>query len=122
VDAADDVVTPSDPHQGHVVALRLPDDAMGDRFPEGSTVVISDIKSPEPADYVVGVLPNTQTACMRQLGELAGRKFLVPLNAAYPAIEVTPEFRLLGVVIAVILHFPAAKPDDRNPTPTRFSL
>ena len=91
----------------HAVALRLGDDSMAERFPAGSIVVIVDTESPDTNDFVVGVLPGAQTASMRQWVEAADRRFLVPLNRAYQATEVTADFRLLGVVVEVLSFFPS---------------
>lgn len=89
----------------HSVALRLGDDSMGPRFPGGSVVVISDLRSPRPEDFVVTVLPGTARAVLRQWADAGGRQFFIPLNRAYPAVEATSGCRVLGVVVEAIALF-----------------
>ena len=104
---AERITVHTDAAPPHALAMQLGDDSMAERFPVGSIVVIVDSKSPDANDFVVGVLPGEQAAAMRQWVEAADRRFLVPLNRAYQATEVTAEFRLLGVVVEAISFFPS---------------
>jgi hypothetical protein len=89
----------------HLLALRLPDDSMAERFPAGSIVVIADDRAPRADDFVVGVPPGSQAASMRHWVEAAERRFLLPLNRAYAAAEASAGYRLLGVVVEAIQLF-----------------
>jgi SOS-response transcriptional repressor LexA len=87
----------------HALAVRLVDDAMGERFPAGSIVVIVDNRLPKANDFVVGILPGKQAATMRQWAAVADRHFLLPSNRNHQAAEVTPDFRIFGVVVEAVL-------------------
>jgi hypothetical protein len=89
-------------NQGHVVAFRLPDDAMDARFPADSIVVVTDERAPRSGDFVAGVLPGSTVACVRKWTAGSDWQLLVPINRAYEPVRVTLDFRLLGVVIEAI--------------------
>jgi SOS-response transcriptional repressor LexA len=89
----------------HVLAMRVPDDSMAERFPAGSIVVITDNTVPRANDFVVGVPPGGQVASMRHWVEAADRRFLFPLNPAYQVSEAIAGYRLLGVVVQAIQLF-----------------
>lgn len=89
-------------------ALRVKGDSMVNpkpppTYPDGSTIVVDPHKIAKPGDRVVVKLLDTEEATFKQLVEDAGKTFLMPLNPAYPMIEITSEAHIVGVVVQTII-------------------
>lgn len=78
-------------------ALRVIGDSMAPEFLDGHIIIIDPAMSPEHGAYVIIDYQGETT--FRQFMVEQGRKFLKPLNDAYPTIEMAGNYRVRGVVI-----------------------
>ena len=78
-------------------ALRVIGDSMAPEFLDGHIIIIDPAMSPEQGAYVIIDYQGETT--FRQFMAEQGRKFLKPLNDAYPTIEMAGNYRVRGVVI-----------------------
>ena len=78
-------------------ALQVTGDSMAPEFWDGCVIIIEPGSAARHASFVV-VDYNGDTL-FRQLQIEGGRRFLKPLNARYPAIELTGDYTLRGVVV-----------------------
>ena len=78
-------------------ALRVIGDSMAPEFLDGHIIIIDPAMSPEHGAYVIVDYRGETT--FRQFIVESGRKFLKPLNDAYPTIEMVENYRVRGVVI-----------------------
>lgn len=78
-------------------ALRVIGDSMAPEFLDGHIIIIDPAMSPEHGAYVI-IDYQGETTFRRFMVE-PGRKFLKPLNDAYPTIEMAGNYRVRGVVI-----------------------
>lgn len=91
---------------GNAFALRVDGDSMKSphpgelSFPNGTVIVVDPNRSANAGDYVVAKDVVTQKATFKKLMHDAGRWYLLPLNNAYPTIEIDdPAIRVIGKVI-----------------------
>lgn len=78
--------------------------ADGTGFPEGSIIVVDPGIEPRNGDYVVVRFDNTDEATFKRLVIDGPSRFLKALNPAYPAIPITEDARISGVVVEVNLR------------------
>ncbi len=90
-------------HGPRSFALRVAGDSMtapyGKSYPEGSVVYVDPEQTGgvTTGDRVIAQMPGENAVTFKSFVEDAGRRYLKPLNTAYPLI--TEPFRLLGKVI-----------------------
>ncbi|WP_205254700.1 LexA family transcriptional regulator [Halomonas sp. BN3-1] len=72
--------------------------AVGTSVPEGSWILVDTSLDARPGDLVVAKLTDSQEATFKRLVEDGGRRYLKPLNPAYPIIEINGNCTLVGVV------------------------
>ncbi len=77
-------------------ALRVLGDSMAPEFIEGHVIVVDPGMPATHGVYVVVDYEGETT--FRQYWVKDGRKYLKPLNEAYPTVEVTGTYRVRGVV------------------------
>ena len=82
--------------------LRVVGDSMtshtGLSVPEGSLILVDPDYDALPGRLVVAKLDDLDQVTFKKLVEDAGRKFLKPLNNAYPVIEINGTCRIVGTV------------------------
>lgn len=90
---------------GNVFWLRVVGDSMtsnhGISAPEGSLIKVDPDMSPHNGSLVVAKLTDSQEATFKKLVIDAGRKYLMPLNTAYAALEVNGGCVIVGVVTEI---------------------
>jgi len=84
-------------------ALRVIGDAMGSPFPSGptyphGTIIIVDPDRPATIGSRVIAKKPGEEATFKVYTEDGGRRLLKPLNPQYPIVEMTPDYRICGVV------------------------
>ncbi len=77
-------------------ALRVLGDSMTPEFTEGHVIVVDPAMPATHGTYVVVDYEGETT--FRQYWVKDGRKYLKPVNEAYPMVEITGSYRLRGVV------------------------
>lgn len=78
-------------------ALRVIGDSMEPEFRDGHIVIVDPVMPPRSDAFVVADYAGD--TLLRQYVERDGRRWLVALNAAHPAVEVTGPLRIRGVVV-----------------------
>ena len=85
-------------------ALRVKDDSMvslypnSDSFRPGDVIVIDPDKDPRTQSFVLAEIGDNPECAFRQLVEISGEQFLIPLNPAYPREKMTEKIKILGVL------------------------
>lgn len=89
--------------------LRVDGDSMtasaGQSVPEGSLILVDPCVPAENGRLVVAKIFGTEEATFKKLIIDGGRKYLKPLNPAYPLIEMTPECYIVGAVVEAKQRF-----------------
>lgn len=71
-------------------------------FPHGTVIIVDPDVSPDPGRFVVAKDVANQAATFKRLAVDGGRWFLVPLNPAFPTLEIDRStIRIIGVVVEV---------------------
>ncbi len=78
-------------------ALLVTGDSMAPEFWDGCIVIIEPGSAARPGSFVV--VDYAGDTVLRQLQIENGRRFLKPLNAAYPVLELTGDYHIRGVVV-----------------------
>jgi SOS-response transcriptional repressor LexA len=78
-------------------ALRVLGDSMAPEFQDGHIVIVDPAMAPASGAYVVADYDGETT--FRQLVIEGARKFLKPLNASFPTVEIVAALRIRGVVV-----------------------
>jgi|AntRauTorckE5430_2_1112549.scaffolds.fasta_scaffold01237_9 SOS-response transcriptional repressor LexA len=82
--------------------LRVTGDSMtslaGTSVPNGSLILVNPDTSADSGRLVVAKLTDSEQVTFKKLVIDGGRKYLKPLNPAYPVIEITANCRIVGVV------------------------
>lgn len=68
-------------------------------IPEGMLILIDTEADPQPGKLVVAKLTESNEATFKKLVEDSGRKFLKPLNPAYPMVPINGTCKIVGVVV-----------------------
>lgn len=95
----------SDTDSDDVFWLRVVGDSMtsphGISAPEGSLIKVDPNRQADNGSLVVAKLADSHEATFKKLVIDAGRKYLMPLNTAYPTLEVNGNCVIVGVVTEV---------------------
>lgn len=89
----------------HAYALRVDGDSMvnpnplGKTYPPGCVVFVDPDVALTNGARVIAKIPGSQEATFKVFVEDAGRRYLRPLNPAYPTIDMTEEMLICGVVV-----------------------
>ena len=89
----------------HAYALRVDGDSMvnpnplGKTYPPGCVVFVDPDVAVTNGARVIAKIPGSQEATFKVFVEDAGRRYLRPLNPAYPTIDMTEEMLICGVVV-----------------------
>jgi SOS-response transcriptional repressor LexA len=78
-------------------ALRVLGDSMAPEFLDGHVIIVDSAMPAAHGAYVIVDYAGETT--FRQFVIEAGRKFLKPLNGAYPVVEITGSCRVRGVIV-----------------------
>lgn len=78
-------------------ALQVTGDSMAPEFWDGCVIIIEPGSAARHASFVV--VDHDGDTLFRQLQIESGRRFLKPLNASYPVIELTGAYNIRGVVV-----------------------
>jgi SOS-response transcriptional repressor LexA len=78
-------------------ALRVIGDSMAPEFQDGHIIILDPAMAPENGSYVVIEYQGEIT--FSQFIVEANRKFLKPLNDAYPTVEMVENYTVRGVVV-----------------------
>ncbi|MBF0185405.1 MAG: LexA family transcriptional regulator [Magnetococcales bacterium] len=88
-------------------ALRVPDDSMDPEFREGEVIIVDPTQSGKHNQYIVAHLDGDTTLIFKQLMVVGSKKYLKPLNARYPLMEVPDAVWVCGVVVAKFKDYSA---------------
>jgi SOS-response transcriptional repressor LexA len=80
-------------------ALTVPDDSMEPEFSEGEVLIIDPTMEGTHNEFLVARLQGDSRPTFKQLIVLGNRRYLKPLNARYPLIDVDGELEVCGVVV-----------------------
>lgn len=89
----------------HAYALRVDGDSMvnpnplGKTYPPGCVVFVDPDVALTNGARVIAKIPGSQEATFKVFVEDAGRRYLRPLNPAYPTIDMTEDMLICGVVV-----------------------
>jgi SOS-response transcriptional repressor LexA len=92
-------------HGPHAYALRVDGDSMvnpnplGKTYPPGCIVYVDPDMPITNGCRVIAKIPAEEKATFKMFVEDAGRRYLRPLNPAYPTIEMTDDMLICGVVV-----------------------
>lgn len=81
----------------HTYALRVTNDSMEPKFPDGAIIIVEPEEHAQPGKFVV-VRRGDGKATLKQLVQDGDTLFLKPLNPRYPIMEITPDTVFCGVV------------------------
>jgi SOS-response transcriptional repressor LexA len=85
-------------------ALKIKDESMvsllpnSDSFRQGDVLIIDPEKIHKPGSFVLAEIGENTECVFRQLIELSGEQYLMPLNPVYPKEKVTDRIKILGVL------------------------
>lgn len=87
-------------------ALRVKGDSMTNphgapSIPEGYIIIVDPNKHPENGDLVIARLDESMETTFKKLVIDGPKKYLKPLNPAYPAIEITGNCTICGTVVKI---------------------
>ena len=86
----------------HAIWLRVVGDSMtapsGLSIPEGMLILVDPDYPAISGRLVVAKLTDSQQVTFKRLVEDAGRRYLKPLNPAYPMVEINGNCRIIGTV------------------------
>lgn len=85
-------------------ALKVPDDSMEPEFFEGELIVIDPLKNVGHNQFLVS-REGVNRPTFKQLILHGDKKYLKPLNARYPLIEVKSELEICGVIVCKYKEF-----------------
>lgn len=86
-------------------ALRINGDSMEPVFPNGGIIIVDPDVQPNPGNYVVVRLEESQQATFKQLVVDGGEQYLKPLNPRYPIMPVRERASFCGVVRQLLMDF-----------------
>ena len=70
-------------------AVRVMDDSMAPEFAKGDLVIVDPSKSPQPGNYVLALIQDTDLPTIKELQLNGDKVLLVPKNERYPIMDVT---------------------------------
>ncbi|MBF0453713.1 MAG: LexA family transcriptional regulator [Magnetococcales bacterium] len=80
-------------------ALTVPDDSMEPEFSEGEILIVDPTAEGSHNRFLVARLEGDSRPTFKQLIVLGNRRYLKPLNARYPLMEVEGKLEVCGVVV-----------------------
>ncbi|MBF0356963.1 MAG: LexA family transcriptional regulator [Magnetococcales bacterium] len=80
-------------------ALTVPDDSMEPEFSEGETLIVDPTQKGAHNQFLVARLEGDSRPTFKQLIVLGNRRYLKPLNARYPLIDIDGGLDVCGVVV-----------------------
>ena len=83
--------------KAHTYALKVRNDSMEPKFPEGCTIIVEPEDDPQPGRYVI-VRQNGDQATFKQLMQDGDKLYLKPMNPRYPIMPLAPDAVFCGVV------------------------
>ena len=96
---ADERVSPSTRVSACAFALTVRGDSMEPRFTEGDVLIVDPEIEARSGDFVIVRLDDAQEATFKQLVIDGAQRFLKPLNARYPVVEINGNATIVGVVV-----------------------
>jgi SOS-response transcriptional repressor LexA len=87
-------------------ALRVPDDSMEPEFREGEIIILDPTQPGKHNQFIVGYLDGDTSLTFKQLMVVGNKKYLKPLNARYPLVEVPEALWVSGIVVAKYKDYP----------------
>ena len=96
---ADEWVSPSTRVSACAFALTVRGDSMEPRFTEGDVLIVDPDLEARSGDFVIVRLDDAQEATFKQLVIDGAQRFLKPLNARYPVVEINGNATIVGVVV-----------------------
>lgn len=78
---------------------------VGQSIPEGMLILVDTEADVKPGKLVVAKLGSSNEATFKKLVEDGGRRFLKPLNPAYPTEMIADDCRIIGVVMRALMKF-----------------
>lgn len=70
-------------------AVHVMDDSMAPEFAKGDLVIVDPSKSPQPGNYVLALIQDTDLPTIKELQLNGDKVLLVPKNERYPIMDVT---------------------------------
>jgi SOS-response transcriptional repressor LexA len=80
-------------------ALTVPDDSMEPEFSEGEVLVVDPTQEGAHNQFLIARLEGDSRPTFKQLIILGNRRYLKPLNARYPLIDIEGKLDVCGVVV-----------------------
>jgi transcriptional regulator with XRE-family HTH domain len=77
----------------------LKSEAMWPQFQEDSILIVQPDQKPKDGDFVLAMISKTKEVLFREISIDGRYKFLKPLNAIYPTIEMKRSDKIIGIVI-----------------------
>lgn len=96
---ADEWVSPSTRVSACAFALTVRGDSMEPRFTEGDTIIVDPELDARHGDFVIVRLDDAAEATFKQLVIDGAQRFLKPLNARYPVVEINGNATIVGIVV-----------------------
>lgn len=78
---------------------------VGQSVPEGTLILVDTEADVHAGKLVVAKLGESNEATFKKLVEDGGRRFLKPLNPAYPTEMVAEDCRIIGIVVRAMMKF-----------------
>lgn len=78
---------------------------VGQSVPEGTLILVDTEADAQSGRLVVAKLGDSNEATFKKLVDDGGRRFLKPLNPAYPIELVADDCRIIGVVVRALMKF-----------------
>ncbi|MCF7532007.1 LexA family protein [Pseudomonas petrae] len=78
---------------------------VGQSVPEGTLILVDTEADAQSGKLVVAKLGDSNEATFKKLVDDGGRRFLKPLNPAYPIEMVADDCRIIGVVVRALMKF-----------------
>lgn len=79
--------------------------SVGQSVPEGTLILVDTEADAQSGKLVVAKLGDSNEATFKKLVDDGGRRFLKPLNPAYPIEVVADDCRIIGVVVRALMKF-----------------
>ena len=79
--------------------------SIGQSVPEGTLILVDTEADAQSGKLVVAKLGDSNEATFKKLVDDGGRRFLKPLNPAYPVEMVADDCRIIGVVVRALMKF-----------------
>lgn len=101
-----ETITVSNEFGENSFAMKVPTFIGGKIFPENAIIIVNREEAPSNGSYILAILPNENTPCIRQYIVDGERRYLIPLVENIPLIEALPQTTILGTIKQMIVNFP----------------